>query len=110
VDINGKMINDQQIQEWKTKFKKIFKTIIDGEPYIWRKLGRPEYVTLMADRAEEGQEALKLYERQEEITAIVTLYPENIKELIKENAGLATAISTQCLDKSGFDVQEAEEL
>lgn len=104
------VLNEQSIQEWKAKWGKIYKSTIDGEEYIWRKLKRKEYVAIMAKVAEPGTESSRLYERQDEITKLVVLYPSNIEDLIESSAGLASTISDEVIIKSGFDISSTEEL
>jgi hypothetical protein len=104
------VITDAQVASWKSEFGKIFKTTVDGDEYVWRKLKRGEYVELMKDKAEEGQEDSKLWERQEKIAKTVVLYPVNISECIEASAGLATTIADEVILKSGFEVATTEEL
>lgn len=100
-----------KIQAWKAEHGKVFKSVIDGDEYIWRKLKRKEYVALMADREELDEDLdIRIYERQEKISKLVVLYPENIEELINENAGLATTIADEVVARSGFGITETQEL
>lgn len=99
-----------RVQAWKAEHGKVFKTVIDGEDYIWRKLKRKEYVALMSVKSEEEDLDARIYERQEEIAKLVTLYPENIAELVEENAGLATTIADEVIARSGFGITETQEL
>lgn len=99
-----------KIQAWKAEHGKVFKTVIDGEDYIWRKLKRKEYVALMSVKSEEEDLDARIYERQEEIAKLVILFPENITELVEENAGLATTIADEVIARSGFGITETQEL
>jgi len=99
-----------KIQAWKAEHGKVFKTVIDGEDYIWRKLKRKEYVMLMANKSEEEDLDARIYERQEEIAKLVVLFPENISELVEENAGLSTTIADEVIARSGFGITETQEL
>jgi hypothetical protein len=101
---------EQKISQWKVQYGKLYKSVIDGDVYIWRKLKRKEYVELMADKSEEDQVTGKIYERQEKIASIVVLYPNNIGELIETNAGLATTIADEVIMRSGFELASTEEL
>jgi hypothetical protein len=103
-------INQQQIDEWKAQYGKIFKTSIGDDIVIWRKLRRKEYVHIMSQEATEGVEGDKVYARQDLIVAAVALFPENIEALIAENAGLATCVADEIILKSGFDLTNTEEL
>jgi hypothetical protein len=102
--------SDKDIKVWKAEHKKIYRTYVNNDEYVWRKLKRTEYTQLMSNKAEDGREQLKLYERQEAIATMVVLYPTNIAELIEENCGLATTISDEVVSKSGFDFGGTEEL
>lgn len=102
-------LTDEQIAAWKAEHGKIFKTTIDGETYIWRRLKRREYVDAMSYRSEENPDA-NVYLRQNIIASIVTLYPTDMAWRIEEYAGLAGEISDRAILKSGFDASETEEL
>ena len=103
------LITDDMIAEWKQEFGRIYKTTIGGEPIVWRKLKRKEYVAAMNVEDEEGYNK-NIYARQEFIAKTVILFPANVEELIEDNAGLATCISDECILKSGFDVGATQEM
>ena len=84
-------INQQQIDEWKAEYGKIFRTTVGENTVIWRKLRRKEYVHIMSNEATQDIECDKVYARQDLIVAAVTLYPENIEELVAE-AGIPDLI------------------
>jgi len=102
-------LTNEQIATWKAEHGKVFKTVIDDETYIWRRLRRREYVDAMSYRSEENPDA-NVYLRQNIIASIVTLYPSDMSERIEEYAGLAGEISDRAILKSGFDASETEEL
>ncbi|MGG2085296.1 hypothetical protein [Lysinibacillus pakistanensis] len=102
-------LKNEQIAAWKAEHGKVFKTVIDGETYIWRRLKRREYVDAMSYRSEENPD-VNVYLRQNIIASIVTLYPSDMLERIEEYAGLAGEISDRAILKSGFDASETEEL
>lgn len=94
---------EAHIAEWKGKFGKIYKIVIAGEDYIFRKIKRSEYTSIMASENDAvGTEAV--YGRQNEISRLVVLYPSDIEQKLADNAGIATVISDECLLKSGFEV------
>lgn len=101
---------DSMITKWKAQHGKLYKSVIDGEIYIWRKLKRREYTDLMTDRADDDQVTGRIYERQEKIATAVVLFPENIDELIAQNAGLATTLADEVILRSGFELASTEEL
>lgn len=105
-------ITKAQIVEWKEKYGKIYKTTIGDEDFIWRTVRRKEYVELVksnAALAEGEQDLLALqdelfYRRQEEVvlTSILMPAPDEMKNLIEEQGGLASALSDEIMEKSGF--------
>ncbi len=106
-------LSQEQIDQWKTEFGHVYKTMSDGNAIIWRKLKRKEYIDIMTSVAddEEGENPQqRLYRRQDLVVKTVTLYPNDIEKLIEESGGLATNIAEQVMEKSGFDTAEAEEL
>ena len=103
-------ITPEMIEAWKKEYGKIFKSVIDGEDYIWRKLKRREYVEVMSDVEEDEDMNEKIYKRQEKIAKTITIYPENASEIIDNEAGIATSIADEALVRSGFNVSKTEEL
>lgn len=103
--------SEQQIEAWKMMHGKIYKNIVDGETYIWRRVKRREYVDAMSLKSEENPDE-NVYIRQNAICMMVTLYPETatLMERIEEYAGLAGEISDRSILKSGFQASETEEL
>lgn len=93
----------ESIFEWKKKYGSVFKTRVAGKDYIWRKIKRSEYTSIMVEVENEDPEE-RYYKRQEEVTKMTLLFPENVEDLIEENGGLASVISGEVLNKSGFEV------
>ena len=103
-------VTPEQIEAWKSEHGKIFKNVVDGKSYIWRRLKRSEYVKAMAIEGDNPEE--NIYLRQNNIALAVTLFPEYevMFERIEEYAGLAGEISDRAVLKSGFQASETEEL
>lgn len=104
----GEIDLTEYIQEWKQKYKRVFKNDIDGETIIWRRLKRGEYKNILKET--ESDEDSKILTKQEKMVATAILYPFNVQELIEENAGLATVLSEEILARSGFAISYTEEL
>lgn len=98
----------EYIAGWKREYKKVFKNSIDGETIIWRRIKRGEYKDILNEV--ETDEDNKILNKQERIVETSVLYPFNIKEVIEDNAGLATVLSEEILAKSGFALSYTEEL
>ena len=104
---------EERIVEWKKQYKNIYKNTIDGIDIYWRAVKRSEYKDLLNANEDidtttaEGRE-LKILAKQESMVKTVVLFPDNIEELIEEKAGIATVLSDEILDKSGFYLSETE--
>ena len=103
-------LNQQQVDAWKAEHGKIFKTSVGDDVVIWRKLRRKEYVYIMSKEATAEAAGDKVYARQDLIVATAALYPENVQDLIDDNAGFATCVADEIILKSGFDLSDTEEL
>lgn len=103
-------LTQEQIDAWKKEYGAIYRTNISGVPYIWRKLRRIDYVYVMAQKTEEKSQDARVYARQDEITKLCVLYPDNIAELVEQNGALSTVISDEIMLRSGFAAEETEEL
>lgn len=98
------MALDENVMLWEKEYGKIFKTVIEDDIYIWRKLKRTEYkeiTRLVSDMYPDDTQAQN-WLRQEEITNTVLLYPFDAEEAIEEAAGICVVISQDCLVRSGF--------
>lgn len=105
-------LTETQINNWKKEYGKIYKTIIGEDVIIWRKLKRSEYVNIMLDESTDENTDVreKVFLRQDQITKIATLYPNNIEDLINESGALATCMSDQIMLKSGFEITSTVEM
>ena len=103
-DQNKDLTLEEKIALWRKEYKSIYKTVIDDEIYIWRKIKRSEYVDMhnAIFNNDEIPDDLKFWIKQEEITKTVLLYPTDADEAIEESAGISTVISQDCLNRSGF--------
>ena len=103
-DDDNEMTLEDYIVEWKEDHNNIFKTVIEDEIYIWRKLKRSEYkeITKMVSEAYKDDTQAQNWFKQEEITKAVLLYPFDAEEAIEESAGISVVISQDCLVRSGF--------
>lgn len=100
-----------QIDAWKKEYGRIFKSVIDGKDYIWRRIKRKEYSSVMAmkDGADVDE---RIYNRQFAIAKLVVLNidSEELERELNDLAGLATTISEEVMEKSGFNLSETTEL
>ena len=101
-------LTETQINDWKKQYGKIYKSIVGDEVVIFRKIKRSEYMQAMTDI--DNEDPMKVFLRQDMITKMTTLYPNNIDQLIEENGALSTVISNEVLGKSGFDLLSTTQL
>lgn len=101
-------LTETQINDWKKQYGKIYKSIVGDEVVIFRKIKRSEYMQTMTDI--DSEDPMKVFLRQDMITKMTTLYPNNIDQLIEENGALSTVISNEVLGKSGFDLLSTTQL
>ena len=102
--MSNEMTLSERVEIWKKDYKQVFKTAIEDDVYIWRKLKRSEYkeIIAMLNEEYEDDDLLKSWVKQDEITKAVLLYPEDAESAIEESAGISTVISQDCLIRSGF--------
>lgn len=102
--MSNEMTLQERIDIWKKDYKQVFKTAIEDDIYIWRKIKRSEYREIITrlDEEYEEDERMKKWVKQDEITKTVLLYPEDAEEAIEDSAGISTVISQDCLVRSGF--------
>ena len=99
-------INQQQIDEWKKEYGKVFQTVIGSDIFIWRRVRRNEYIDAMTDSSLSEDSDRRIYERQELILKKVCLYPspDEVNRLIEEEGCLATCLGNEIMDRSGFAI------
>lgn len=99
-------VTKKMIEDFKKEYGQIYKIEIENNVYIYRKLKRKDYVEIMKNGG-------SILENQETITRTVVIHPlaEQLETLIENNAGVATIISDDALERSGFKItKESEEL
>ena len=93
---------NEKIVYWKAKYKRIFKTEIDKEDYIWRRITRREYTDIALNKIDADNSKIDIYEKQYLFCKAAVLYPENIEEVMNECAGIAPTLADEIIFKSGF--------
>lgn len=95
----------KNIDKWKKQYKHIYKNVLDvNEFIIWRPLNRKEYKEIVTTKD------LSLLDSQELTVKKVLLYPSNAEELIDARAGIATILSEEILENSGFNISKSTTL
>lgn len=107
----NEIIEKTEIEIWKEENGKIFKSIVNDKDYIWRRLKRKEYSEVMAIKNSDDVDE-RIYARQVAITkiAVLNLSEEEIDRDLNDLAGLATTLSEEIMDKSGFNLTATFEL
>lgn len=113
-------ISKAQIEEWKAEYGYVYKTMDGKKPIIYRPIRRDEYRQLMLstdipieDENDPEKRFERLSKRQVGICEITVLYPEaeELSKMLENKAGLASTLSNEIMDYSGFDsLAKTEEL
>lgn len=118
-------ISKEQIEEWKNEYGHIYRTFLDGNPIIWRRLKRKEYEEITISTADDEldlnedeedtpdvarKRTARMYNRQNMIAQATIIYPENAMDLLNNYALAITNISDDVMARSGFDMPKSEEL
>jgi len=104
------VLNQQQIDEWKKQYGKIFRTTIGSSAFIWHRLSRKDYVSLMTDEGVSADEDERLYQRQEMAVKAAVLWPENVEEVIQEEGCVASNLGGVIMERSGFRIPVTDEM
>lgn len=109
-----KIISQQQLDEWKLRHGELYRTYLNGKSYIWHKIKRKDYISLMTDTelsAIDNAE-LRIFMRQEKIVKLCVLYPEpkELENIVENNAGVAGNISDEIMLVSGFRPVSSEQI
>ena len=100
-----KKVTQEQIDQWKTKHKFVYRATIDGVAYYFRTLTRDDYLAISAKQVAMGQ-ALD-YELETVKTCLLT---DMDVETIAAKSGVVTVLSEKIMARSGFAQVEEEEL
>lgn len=105
-------VKKEIVETWIDEYGKIYKSVIDGDIYLWRRLKRSEYINIITDEDLNSitNNQVKIFKRQEMITEKSVLYPSNIASIFENSAGLATVLSDEIILNSGFDMPSTESI
>ncbi len=105
---------EELVDQWKATYGKIYKSTVDDNDYIWRKIKRAEYKNIIiSDGAVEDigtNGEIEFMVRAEKIAKAIILWPTNIEDVLEDNVGLAQTIAEEAMKKSGFSLSKTEEL
>ena len=119
------IISKEQIEEWKNEYGHIYRTFLDGNPIIWRRLKRKEYEEITISTADDEldlnedeedtpdmarKRTARMYNRQNMIAQAAIIYLEKAMDLLNNYALAITNISDDVMARSGFDMPKSEEL
>ena len=99
------------IKELKAQHKKLYKTVLEDEVFIWHKLNRKDYKSIMKKFEDITDRDERLWAREEEACRLAVVYPcsEVLNEILDDSAGMATMLSDEIYEKSGFKAAERTE-
>lgn len=99
----------EAIKKWKQQYGRVYQSIVADEKIIWRTITRTEYKDII-NRKFDDNEDIAYYQRQEALAELVILYPTSKEKIVEDFAGVADYISTECMTKSGFGLNNTEAL
>ena len=104
-------LTPELIKELKNTYKKLYKTTLEGDVYIWHKLSRQDYKKLMKDYEEVDNQSERLWAREEEACRLSVVYPckEVLEEAMNNTAGMATMLTKKKNKHYGIKVAEKKE-
>ena len=113
-------VSQGEIDAWKAMFGHVYKTMSGKQAIIYRPIRRSEYTKLMLDTDIPPEEERipekrleRLSSRQVGLCEIAVLYPagEELSAMLENEAGLASNLSDEIMDHSGFNaLAQTEEL
>lgn len=107
-------LTEEKIAELKQQYKKLFKTTLDNDQVIvWHPITRADHRRIIESTDKLPTVAEAVSKREEEFCLACVVFPdiETFKTMMEEYAGVATMLTNEILDHSGFVVKEkAQEL
>lgn len=104
------VLNKQQIEAWKKQYGKVFRTVIGSDAFIWHRLSRQDYVSLMTDENVSDNEDERLYERQVMACKAAILWPENVDKILEDAGCIASNFGGVIMENSGFRLPVTDEM
>lgn len=107
-------ISQQQLDEWKLQHGELYRTYLNGQNFIWHKIKRKDYISLMTDSELSALDnaELRIFLRQEKITKMCVIFPDKdtLEKIVENNAGVAGNISDEIMMISGFRPVSSEQI
>ena len=101
-------VTKEVIAEWKEKYKKVFKTTLDGIDYYYTTLKRPTYIQFLTKQQVDPD-----FDYEFETLKACILEPtieEEFRNDLENKSGLGVVLLEQIMLKSGWQQVESEEL
>jgi hypothetical protein len=101
-------ITQETINEWKSKFGKVFKVVVDGKSFYYTTLRRDVYTELLFKQQSDVN-----FDYEFEVIKACTLSPEinvDFKKEMQNKSGIGITLLEQIMSNSGWQTVESEEL
>jgi hypothetical protein len=98
----------EQVNEWKAKYKRVFKVTLDKVDYYYTTLKKDDYMKLITRQSMEED-----FDYEYETLSICLLSPAITKQFksdLNDKSGLGYVLLEQVMVKSGWEQVESEEL
>ena len=98
-------ITAEQIETWKKEYGSIYKITVADTDYVFKTLGRDDYINISLKQAAN----IGGFDHEYETVSACLISDYNPEDL-KRKAGVCTIIYEKIMNRSGFQDVEAEEL
>lgn len=112
IAVQGTTITEDQLIEYKEKYKKVFRTQLADEIFVWRRLDRKSFSEIISETKAIENEEERVEAREKAFCEVAVLFPvkEDFAKLAEDEDMMITGLSEEILFKSGFVPPRTEQL
>lgn len=106
------MISQEQIEDWKNEYGRIFKTVCGPYEFYWHPFTRKTYRETLSEEVD-ATDTEEILQCRRVLTILQNvLHPdtEELKNILEDRVGIIESLSDEILKESGFYAKETEEL
>ena len=109
--IPGTNITDSMLNDYRTKYKKLYRSDYIDDVYIWHRLNRHDFTKICGETESIKDEEELITEREKRFCYASVLFPqkERLEELF-EDSEISSKIAEEILYKSGFFRPQTREI
>ena len=109
--IPGTSITNTMLNNFRSKYKKLYRSDYIDDIYIWHRLNRRDFTEICNDTEKIDDEEKLVIEREKRFCYAAVLYPnkERLEELFEDDT-ISSRIAEEILYKSGFFRPQTREI